>query len=199
MLLDVANGFCAGVGIFIKNCEANDDLQRRGIRHAPFLTFGHVVLQIQLNWIAALVAERHLVLVHRAAFGAHYGRLGLKRIGCNCCPAGFTSATQMMQALEVPAFAFPVTDGIADEFQSGNAAKVRDRKYRIEHCLKTGVLALLRQHVHLEEPLVGILLYLDKIGDLDRRPDLGKIGSLSGGTGLGFRHFYLLLIIGKHK
>jgi len=60
----------------------------------------------------------------------------------------------MMQAFQVSAFAFPVADGIADELESGNAAKIRDRKYGIENCLKTGIFAFLRQHIHLEEPFI---------------------------------------------
>ena len=74
---------------------------------------------------------------------------------------------------------FPISDGVADELERRNAAEVGNRKNGVEHRLKSGVLTLLRKHVHLEEPLVGILLYLDQIRNLDRRPDLREIGSLS--------------------
>ena len=85
----------------------------------------------------------------------------------------------MMQAFQVPAFAFPVSDGVADELERRDAAEIRNRKYGVEDRLKAGIFALLRKHVHLEEPLVRILLYLDEIRDLDRRPDLREIRSLS--------------------
>ena len=94
----------------------------------------------------------------------------------------------MVQALQVRAFAFPVADGITDEFERRYTAKVRNRKNRVEDGLKAGILALIRKHVHLEEAFVGVLLHLDEIRDLDRRPDLGKIRSLSGGR-LDVRHF----------
>ena len=84
-----------------------------------------------------------------------------------------------MQAFQITALALPVADGVADEFERGYAAEVRYRKDGIEYRLKTSILALLRKHVHLEEPLVRILLYLDEIRNLDRRTDLRKIRSLS--------------------
>jgi hypothetical protein len=59
-----------------------------------------------------------------------------------------------MQAFQVAAFAFPVSDGVADEFECGNTAEIRDRKNGIEHGLKAGIVAFLREHVHLKEPLV---------------------------------------------
>ena len=77
-----------------------------------------------------------------------------------------------MQAFQIPAFAFPVTDRITDEFQCRYAAEIRDRKDGIEYGLKPGIFAFLGKHVHLEEPLVRILLYLDEIRNLDRSPDL---------------------------
>ena len=117
LLLDVANRFCASVGVFIEDRQANDDFQRRGIGHATFLTLRHVVLQIQLNRVATLIAERHLVPVRRAALRAHDRGFGLKRIGCDACAARLTSAAQMMQTLQVSALAFPVTDGIADKLE----------------------------------------------------------------------------------
>src|SRR5579864_5066877 len=100
----------------------------------------------------------------------------------------------MMQAFQISAFAFPVADGIADEFECGYAAKIRYWKDGIEYRLKPSIFAFLRKHIHLEEPLVGVLLYLDEIRDLDRCPNLRKVRSLSRGIGFGFRHFgYLLL------
>src|SRR5262245_48559815 len=98
-----------------------------------------------------------------------------------------------MEAFQVPAFAFPVSDRIADEFERRNTSEVRNRKNRIEHGLKAGIIAFLRKHVHLEETLIGFLLDLDEIRDLDGGPDLREIRSLSRGRS-GFGHFYRLLL-----
>src|SRR5229473_2909125 len=100
----------------------------------------------------------------------------------------------MMQAFQVPALALPVANGIANELERRNAAKIRDREDGIEYGLKPGIFAFLRKHVHLEEPFVRILLYLDEIRDLDRRADLRKVRSLSRGICFGFRHFSWLLL-----
>ena len=172
LLLNVADRFRAGVRVFVENGQTNDHLERRSIGHTPFLTFVDVVLQIQLNRIAALIAKRDLVLVSGAALGAHDSRFCRKRIRRDCGATGFASAPQVMETFEVSALAFPVSDGIADELECGDSAKIRDWEDGIKNRLKPGVFALLRQHVHLEKTLVGILLYLDKIGNLDRCPDL---------------------------
>ena len=82
-----------------------------------------------------------------------------------------------MKPLQVTALALPVSDGVADELECRNTAEIRDRKDGVEYRLQACIFAFLRKHVHLEEPFVGILLYLDEIRDLDRRPDLGEIGS----------------------
>jgi hypothetical protein len=85
----------------------------------------------------------------------------------------------MMQAFQVPAFAFPVSNGVADELECRNPAKIRDWKDRVKYGLEAGVFAFLRKHIHLEEPLIRFLLDLDEIRDLDGCPDLREIGSLS--------------------
>src|SRR5204862_2265211 len=143
----------------VEDREADDDLQWRRVGHAALLAFGHVILEVQLNRVAALVAEGDLVLVRRAALRAHDGGLGLERIGRDRRAAGFTGASEMMEAFQVSALALPVSDGVADEFECRNTAKIRDRADGIEYRLQTVIVAFLRQHVHLEEPLVGILLY----------------------------------------
>jgi hypothetical protein len=95
----------------------------------------------------------------------------------------------VVQAFQVSALAFPVADGVADELECRNAPEIRNREDGIEDRLKSGIFAFLGKHVHLEEPFIGILLYLDKIRDLDRGANLGEIGSFSRGIGFGFRHF----------
>src|SRR5207237_8144406 len=119
---------------------------------------------------AALVAERDDVLIDGAALRAHHGSFRRKRIRSNRRAAGFTCATQVMEPFQVSALALPVSDGVADEFECRYAAKVRYRENRIKNGLQGGVFAFLGQHVHLQEPLVAVLLYLDEIGDLDARP-----------------------------
>src|SRR5215467_9106010 len=94
----------------------------------------------------------------------------------------------MMQAFQIPAFALPIADRITDEFECRYAAEIRYWEDGIEYGLQSSIVAFLRKHVHLEEPLVRILLYLDEIRNLDRGADLRKIRSLSGGSGFGFRH-----------
>ena len=97
LLLDVANRLGAGVRILVENREADDDLQRRGIGHAAFLAFRHVVLQVELNRIAALVAEGDLVLVLRAALRAHHGGLRRERIRGDRGAAALAGGAQLMR------------------------------------------------------------------------------------------------------
>src|SRR5438128_1726444 len=99
-----------------------------------------------------------------------------------------------METFKVSALALPIADGIADELERRHAAEIGYREDGIENGLQSRVVTFLRKHVHLEEPFVGILLHLDEIRNLDRRSDLGKIRSLSGGIGSGFRHFADLLL-----
>src|SRR5262249_21297761 len=81
-----------------------------------------------------------------------------------------------------------IPNRVADEFKCGYTPKIRYGEDGIENGLQSGIFAFLRKHVHLEEPLVRILLYLDEIWNLDRCADLRKIRSLAGGSGFGFRH-----------
>jgi hypothetical protein len=46
LLLDVADGFRAGVRILVVNGQADGDLERRGVGHAALLALVHVVLQL---------------------------------------------------------------------------------------------------------------------------------------------------------
>ena len=67
LLLDVADGLLAALGILVENREANGDFERRRIGHAALFALGHVVLELQAHGIAAAVAERDDVLVERSA------------------------------------------------------------------------------------------------------------------------------------
>ena len=65
------------------------------------------------------------------------------------------------------ALTLPVTDLEIDEFQLGNVAEVGDGKYRLKYRLQAAVFALAWQLVHLQEAVVGALLDLNEVRDLD--------------------------------
>src|ERR1700722_3057104 len=153
LFLDVANGLRAGVRVFVVNREADGDLERRGIRHAALLALIHVVLELERDRIAALVAERGRVLIERAALRAqHVARLiRVCDNGCAAIPAG---GAQVVQAAQMAALALPVADSVVDEIELRKSAKILDRKYRREYGLQTGILTLARQQIHLQEALI---------------------------------------------
>ena len=95
-----------------------------------------------------------------------------------------------MQPLQVAALALPVADRIIDELQLADAAKIRDRKDGVENGLQTDVFALVGQQVHLQEPLVRLLLNLDQVRNRNRGLDFGKINSLGGGAVILNIHSY---------
>ena len=76
LLLDVANCLGAGFRIFVEDRQADDDLQGRSVGHAAFLALRNVVLQVELDGVAALVTEGDLVLVLGTALRAHHRGLG---------------------------------------------------------------------------------------------------------------------------
>ncbi len=88
----------------------------RGIRHAALFAFGDVVLQLQRDRVAALVAERGRVLVERAALRAKHVA-GLIRVGDNGGAAIAAGGAQVMQAAQVAALALPVADRVVDEIE----------------------------------------------------------------------------------
>src|SRR5215469_15352946 len=57
LLLDVADRAVAGLGILLVNRQAHRDLERRGVGHAALFALVHVVLQLQADRVAALIAE----------------------------------------------------------------------------------------------------------------------------------------------
>src|SRR5262249_59851771 len=77
------------------------------------------------------------------------------------------------------ALALPVADRVLDELERRVLTEVADREYRLEHRLQTGILALRGQPVHLQEPLVRLLLDLDQVRDRDRGLDLGEVDALA--------------------
>ena len=73
---------------------------------------------------------------------------------------------------QAAALAFPVADRVLDELQRAVLPQVGDREDALEHRLQPGVLAVRREHAHLQEALVGVLLDLDEVRDRDRGVDL---------------------------
>src|SRR5208282_3201667 len=170
LLLDVADGLCAGVRVFLIDGEPDGHLERGGVGHAALLAFAHVVFQLQRHRVAALVAEGGRVAVEGAALRADHVA-GLVRVGDHGGAAGAAGGPQVMQAPQVSALALPVADGVVHEVELREPAEILDGEHRAEHGLQPGVLPLARQQVHLQEALVGALLDLDQVGDLDGRAD----------------------------
>ena len=116
LLLDVADGTVAGLRVLVEDGEPHGDLERRGVRHAALFALGHVILQLQADRVAALVAEVGSVRVVGAALVAKHVA-GMKRIGDDRRAAILASGAQVMQTLQVSALALPVADGVIHELQ----------------------------------------------------------------------------------
>src|SRR5205085_3102857 len=86
---------------------------------------------------------------------------------------------QMVEAGELAALALPVADRILDELERRVLAEVADRENGLEHGLQARVLALRREAVHLQEPLVGLALNLYELWDRHRRLDLRAVHALA--------------------
>jgi len=84
----------------------------------------------------------------------------------------------MLKTFEVSALALPVTDLILDKLQRGSLAEVRNRENRFENRLEPDRFALLRDQVHLQEPVIRFALNFDQVRDLGRRINLGEINAL---------------------
>ena len=170
--------FAPVVGILVVNRQTNGDFERRGIRHAALLALVHVVLQLHRHRIAALVAEGRRVLVERAALVADHVA-GLIRIGDHRRAAIAAGGAQVVQALQVAALALPVADRVVDEFQLRHFAEILDRKHRREHRLKSAVIALARQQIHLQKALIRLHLDFNQVGNLNRALDFREIQTLT--------------------
>src|SRR5437773_6635049 len=68
-----------------------------------------------------------------------------------------------------------LTEVVRVELEQRVVVVVGDREHRLEDRLQAGLLAPLRRDVLLQKGLVGSLLYLDQIRDLDDRRDLAEI------------------------
>ena len=93
----------------------------------------------------------------------------------------------MVQPLQVAALALPVADGVLDKVELRDVAEVGDGEDRLKYRLQAGVVAFAGQGIHLQEAVIGALLHLDEVGNLDGRRNLGKIEPISVGSFL-LRH-----------
>ena len=177
LLLDVADAAGAGLGVLVVHLEVDRHLERNRVGHAPLLALRHVVLELERDRVPALVAGAGRVPVDVAALGARYLE-GLHAGDDELPSAARAGRAEVLDADEGPALALPLTDGIFDELQAAVLPEIGDREDRPEHRLQAGLLPVRGRRVHLQEALVGALLHLDQIGDLDRRADLRKIDPL---------------------
>src|SRR5204863_7120945 len=110
----------------VENGQTHGDLERSGIRHATLFALGYVILQLQANRVAALVAEIWRVRVVSAALMAE-DIAGMKRIGDDRIAAVLTGGAQVMQTFQVAALALPVADRVINELQLRDVAEVGNR------------------------------------------------------------------------
>ena len=174
LLLDVADGFDAGLGIFVPDDETDGDLERDRVGHTPLLALVDVVLELHRNRVAANVTDVAASLVRLAAAGAEHLVVTV-RIGHERRPTAAAGLAQVMQPGELAALALPVADRILDELERGILAEIANRKDRLEHRLQARIPPLGGQAVHLQESLVRFPLDLDQVRNLNRGPDLGEI------------------------
>src|SRR6185436_19940469 len=178
LLLDVADRLHARFRVLVPHDEPDRDLEGHGERHAALLALLDVVLELHRDGRAAEITHVAARLVGASARRTDHGTFAV-RIGHEHGPAAFALLAQVLEARQTPALALPVADGVLDELERRVLAEVADREDALEHRLQADVLALPRQAVHLEEPLVGLLLNLNQIRDRNGGLDLGKINALA--------------------
>ena len=141
LLLDVADGAVAGLGILLINGQPHGDLQRGGVGHTALFALVDVVFQLQADRIAALVAEVRCVGVVSAALVAEHVA-GVEWVGDDRGSAVLAGSPQVMQAFKVAALAFPVADGVVHELQLRDVAEVRNREHGLKHRLQSAIITL---------------------------------------------------------
>ena len=114
------------------------------------------------------------VLVDRAAAGA-VDHLLVRVSGDDLRAAVGAVHAQVLEALELAALALPVADRVLDELERAGSAEVREREDAREDRLQAGLLALLRQQVHLQETLVGLALDVDQVRQRHEGADLREV------------------------
>src|ERR1700693_2134076 len=128
LLLDIADGAVAGLRVLFVNRQTHGDFERSGISHSTLSAFVHVILELQSDRVAALVAEIRRIRVIRSALVAkHIARM--KRVSNDRRSAILASGSQVMQSLEVAAFAFPIANSVVHELQLRDISKIADREH----------------------------------------------------------------------
>ena len=174
LLLDVADGLDAGLGVLVPDDETDGDLERHGVGHAALLALVDVVLELHPDRVAADVADVAARLVRHAAARAEHLVVAV-RIGNERRAAVLARLAQVVQARQLAALALPVADRILDELERRVLAEVADREDGLEDGLQAGILPFRREAVHLQEPLVRLPLNLDEVRDRNRRLDFREV------------------------
>ena len=112
----------------------------------------------------------------------------MERVSDNCGSAIAAGSAKVMETLEVSAFTLPVANGVINEFKLGHVAEVRNREHGLEDGLKSAVVALAGQLVHLQKAVIGALLHFDQIWNLDRCWNFAEIKTSATGTVVSIRH-----------
>src|SRR6185436_782124 len=174
LFLGVAHVLHACVRILVIDEEPEGDLQRDAVGHAALLALLDGVLHLQIDGVAADVADFDAVLVDDAARRA-VDRLFVRVIGDDLVAAVRAGHAQVLETLELPAFAFPVADGKADEVERSGLPEIAEGEDAGEDRLQSGVLTLPGEEVHLQESFVGLSLDVDEIRQRHIAANLGEV------------------------
>ena len=177
LFLGVPHRLDARLRVLVVDEEAEGHLERDRVGHPPLLALGHGVLHLQVDRVAADVAEGDLVRILRAALVARDDLLVRMR-GHDPGAARAAVHAQVLEALEPAALALPVADRVLDELQLAGAAEVREREDAREHRLEPRLVPLLGEQVHLQETLVRPALDVDQVRKIHERADLREVLSL---------------------
>src|SRR5438874_10615222 len=149
LLFDIANALSPGLSILIENREANGDFERSRVRHAALLALVYVVLELQADRVAALVAKIGSVGVVGAALSAK-NLAGMKRVGNNRGSAIAAGGAKVVDTSKVSTTFAPPAAIAVPEFLLRYVIKVRYLVYRLEDGVKTVVDSLARTSVYLQ-------------------------------------------------
>src|SRR5712691_2590816 len=158
----VAHVLDAGLGILVVNEEAEGDLQRDAVGHSALLALLDRIFHLQVDGIAADVADLDAILVDHAALLAVDGLL-VRVIGDDLRSAVGARHAQVLEAFQRSALALPVADRELHEVERAGLPKVREGEDAGEDRLQAGVFALLGEEVHLQVAVVRLALDVDQI------------------------------------
>jgi len=177
LFFNVADGRRSSLYILVENRQPDLYFERDAVRHSAFLTFLLIVLVLEADRFTAVVAEIWPYGIERAAIVTE-NLCRVERVNLDLGTAVLTICTQVLEALEVAAFALPVADLVLNKFQRCCLTKVGNRKDRSKYRLQAGLVALFGDQVHLKKAVIRLSLDLNKIWDLCGSVDLGKIHAL---------------------